>query len=155
MNPADRPLYLPQHTWLFCLLSAVHGAATVLLFHQAYQYTYQYPYLSSWTRSWTTTAAVSTASAVPDMPEPMSCLGSNHINMDGVARPPEIRSSIILRITYLQSSATRREGPSGRRPPGMWRSPSRPPHGSSESHEMLKRNDKYHSIADDVPIPKM
>ena len=29
------------------------------------------------------------------------------------------------------------------------------PHGSSEGHEMLKRNDKYHSIADDVPIPKM
>ena len=29
------------------------------------------------------------------------------------------------------------------------------PHGSSESHEMLKRNVKYHSIADDVPIPKM
>ena len=28
------------------------------------------------------------------------------------------------------------------------------PHGSSEDHEMLKRNDKYHSIADDVPIPK-
>ena len=28
-------------------------------------------------------------------------------------------------------------------------------HGSSEDHEMLKRNDKYHSIADDVPIPKM
>ena len=31
----------------------------------------------------------------------------------------------------------------------------RPGHGSSEGHEMLKRNDKYHSIADDVPIPKM
>ena len=30
-----------------------------------------------------------------------------------------------------------------------------PEHGSSEGHEMLKRNDKYHSIADDVPIPKM
>ena len=30
-----------------------------------------------------------------------------------------------------------------------------PGHGSSEGHEMLKRNDKYHSIADDVPIPKM
>ena len=30
-----------------------------------------------------------------------------------------------------------------------------PVHGSSEGHEMLKRNDKYHSIADDVPIPKM
>ena len=29
------------------------------------------------------------------------------------------------------------------------------PHGSSEGHEMLKRSDKYHSIADDVPIPKM
>ena len=29
------------------------------------------------------------------------------------------------------------------------------PHGSSEGHEMLKRNDKYHSIADDVPIAKM
>ena len=28
-------------------------------------------------------------------------------------------------------------------------------HGSSEGHEMLKRNDKYHSIADAVPIPKM
>ena len=28
-------------------------------------------------------------------------------------------------------------------------------HGSSEGHEMLKRNNKYHSIADDVPIPKM
>ena len=28
-------------------------------------------------------------------------------------------------------------------------------HGSSEGHEMLKRSDKYHSIADDVPIPKM
>ena len=28
-------------------------------------------------------------------------------------------------------------------------------HGSSEGHEMLQRNDKYHSIADDVPIPKM
>ena len=28
-------------------------------------------------------------------------------------------------------------------------------HGSSEGHEMLKRNDKHHSIADDVPIPKM
>ena len=28
-------------------------------------------------------------------------------------------------------------------------------HGSSEGHEMLKRNDKYYSIADDVPIPKM
>ena len=28
-------------------------------------------------------------------------------------------------------------------------------HGSSEDHEMLKRNDKYHSIADDVPNPKM
>ena len=28
-------------------------------------------------------------------------------------------------------------------------------HGSSEGHEMLKRNYKYHSIADDVPIPKM
>ena len=28
-------------------------------------------------------------------------------------------------------------------------------HGSSEGHEMLKRNDKYRSIADDVPIPKM
>ena len=27
--------------------------------------------------------------------------------------------------------------------------------GSSEGHEILKRNDKYHSIADDVPIPKM
>ena len=26
-------------------------------------------------------------------------------------------------------------------------------HGSSESQEMLKRNDKYHSIADEVPIP--
>ena len=32
---------------------------------------------------------------------------------------------------------------------------SRMPHGSSEGHEMLKRNDKYHSTADDVPIPKM
>ena len=34
----------------------------------------------------------------------------------------------------------------------------RPPsasHGSSEGHEMLKRNDKCHSIADEVPIPKM
>ena len=30
-----------------------------------------------------------------------------------------------------------------------------PFHGSSEGHEMLKRNDKYHSIADDVPNPKM
>ena len=30
-----------------------------------------------------------------------------------------------------------------------------PNHGSSEGHEMLKRNDKYHSIVDDVPIPKM
>ena len=29
------------------------------------------------------------------------------------------------------------------------------PHGSSKGHEMLKRNDKCHSIADDVPIPKM
>ena len=28
-------------------------------------------------------------------------------------------------------------------------------HGSSEGHEMLKRSYKYHSIADDVPIPKM
>ena len=28
-------------------------------------------------------------------------------------------------------------------------------HGSLEGHEMLKRNDIYHSIADDVPIPKM
>ena len=28
-------------------------------------------------------------------------------------------------------------------------------HGSSEGHEMLKRNDKNHSIADDVPIPEM
>ena len=28
-------------------------------------------------------------------------------------------------------------------------------HGSSEGHEMLKINDKYHSIADDVPILKM
>ena len=28
-------------------------------------------------------------------------------------------------------------------------------HGSSEGHEMLKRNDKYHSTADDVPIPNM
>ena len=28
-------------------------------------------------------------------------------------------------------------------------------HGSSEGHGILKRNDKYHSIADDVPIPKM
>ena len=28
-------------------------------------------------------------------------------------------------------------------------------HGSSEGYEMLKRSDKYHSIADDVPIPKM
>ena len=28
-------------------------------------------------------------------------------------------------------------------------------HGSSEGHEMLKRNDKYHSIADDVTIPKI
>ena len=27
-------------------------------------------------------------------------------------------------------------------------------HGSSEGHEMLKRNDKYYSIADDVLIPK-
>ena len=27
-------------------------------------------------------------------------------------------------------------------------------HGSSEGHEMLKRNDKCHSIVDDVPIPK-
>ena len=32
---------------------------------------------------------------------------------------------------------------------------SRHAHGSSEGHEMLKRNDKYQSIADDVPIPKM
>ena len=31
----------------------------------------------------------------------------------------------------------------------------RAPHGSSEGHAMLKRNDKYHSKADDVPIPKM
>ena len=29
------------------------------------------------------------------------------------------------------------------------------PHGSSEGHEMLERNDKYHPVADDVPIPKM
>ena len=29
------------------------------------------------------------------------------------------------------------------------------PHGSSEGHEMLKRNGNYHSIPDDVPIPKM
>ena len=28
-------------------------------------------------------------------------------------------------------------------------------HDLSEGHEMLKRNDKYHSIADDVPVPKM
>ena len=28
-------------------------------------------------------------------------------------------------------------------------------HGSSEGHELLKRNGKYHLIADDVPIPKM
>ena len=27
-------------------------------------------------------------------------------------------------------------------------------HSSSEGHEMLKRNDKYYSVADDVPIPK-
>ncbi|KAF0304428.1 hypothetical protein FJT64_023719 [Amphibalanus amphitrite] len=46
------------HTWLFGLLSAVHGTAAVLLFHQVYQYTYQYPHLSAWTRSWTTAAAV-------------------------------------------------------------------------------------------------
>ena len=32
---------------------------------------------------------------------------------------------------------------------------ARSDHGSSEGHEMLKRNDKCHSIADDVPIPKM
>ena len=37
---------------------------------------------------------------------------------------------------------------------GVFRNPSRG-HGSSEGHEMLKRSDKYHSIADDVPIPKM
>ena len=30
-----------------------------------------------------------------------------------------------------------------------------PRHGSWEDHEMLKRNDKYHSIADDMPNPKM
>ena len=32
---------------------------------------------------------------------------------------------------------------------------ARSAHGSSEGHDMLKRNDKYHSIPDDVPIPKM
>ena len=38
------------------------------------------------------------------------------------------RSSFILRITYPQSSVTPPlAGPSGRRPPGMWRSPGRPP----------------------------
>ena len=38
-----------------------------------------------------------------------------------------IRSCFILRTTYLQSSVTPTlAGPSGRRPPGMWRSPSRP-----------------------------
>ena len=30
-----------------------------------------------------------------------------------------------------------------------------PRHGSWEDHEMLKRNDKYHSIADDMLNPKM
>ena len=36
--------------------------------------------------------------------------------------------SFILRTTYSQSSVTPPlAGPSGRRPPGMWRSPSRPP----------------------------
>ena len=40
----------------------------------------------------------------------------------------EDRSSFILRITYPQSSVTPPLArPSGRRPPGMWRSPSRPP----------------------------
>ena len=39
-----------------------------------------------------------------------------------------VRSSFILRTTYPQSSVTPPlAGPSGRRPPGMWRSPSRPP----------------------------
>ena len=30
-----------------------------------------------------------------------------------------------------------------------------PGHGSSEGHDMLKRNDKCHSIVVDVPISKM
>ena len=39
-----------------------------------------------------------------------------------------LRSSFILRITYPQSSVTPPlAGPSGRRPPGMWRSPEPPP----------------------------
>ena len=39
--------------------------------------------------------------------------------------------------------------------PGHFPSFSAVAHGSSEGHGMLKRNDKYHSIADNVPIPKM
>ena len=44
----------------------------------------------------------------------------------------------------------------GLEPEADWESDALPTeHGSSEGHEMLKRNDKYRSIADDVPIPKM
>ena len=40
----------------------------------------------------------------------------------------ELRSSFILQTTCLRSSVTPMlAGPSGRRPSGMWRSPSRPP----------------------------
>ena len=42
--------------------------------------------------------------------------------------PSAVRSSFILRITYPQSSVTPPlAGPSGRRPPGMWRSPEPSP----------------------------
>ena len=47
----------------------------------------------------------------------------------------------------------------GRKPKGVWKCSfffvgTALTHGSSEGHEMLKRNDKYHSITGDVPIPK-
>ena len=42
--------------------------------------------------------------------------------------PRSLRSSFILRITFPQSSVTPPlAGPSGRRPPGMWRSPEPSP----------------------------
>ena len=59
-----------------------------------------------------------------------------HVEIDGInggvvtfwAPKSKCRSSFILRITYPQSSVTPPlAGPSGRRPPGMWRSPEPSP----------------------------
>ena len=84
------------------------------------------------------------------------------VNCDGRSRrlPPPVVSAAMVQLQPGYYWVNRHPVQRGHlSPPPSWRLKVRPEtdsvHGSSEGHAMLKRNDKYHSIASEVPIPKM